>query len=70
MGRKLVVASLLLLAICAFSPVGYMLLYPLEQRFPPWDSTHGAPDGIVVLGASIDPDLSVAHGYSSGPKCA
>lgn len=61
-GRKLVVASLALLAICAFSPVGYMLLYPLEQRFPPWDSTHGAPDGIVVLGGSIDPDLSVAHG--------
>jgi uncharacterized SAM-binding protein YcdF (DUF218 family) len=61
-GRKLVVASLLLLAICAFSPVGYMLLYPLEQRFPPWDSSRGAPDGIVVLGASIDADLSVAHG--------
>jgi uncharacterized SAM-binding protein YcdF (DUF218 family) len=62
LGRKLVVASLALLAICAFSPVGYMLLYPLEQRFPPWDSTRGAPDGIVVLGASIDTDLSVAHG--------
>jgi uncharacterized SAM-binding protein YcdF (DUF218 family) len=61
-GRKLMVASLVLLAICAFSPVGYILLYPLEQRFPPWDSTRGAPDGIVVLGASIDTDLSVAHG--------
>jgi uncharacterized SAM-binding protein YcdF (DUF218 family) len=61
-GRKLAVASPVLLAICAFSPVGYMLLYPLEQRFPPWDSTRGAPDGIVVLGASIDTDLSVAHG--------
>jgi uncharacterized SAM-binding protein YcdF (DUF218 family) len=34
----------------------------LEQRFPPWDALHGAPDGIVVLGASIDTDLSVAHG--------
>jgi uncharacterized SAM-binding protein YcdF (DUF218 family) len=61
-GRKLVVASLALLAICAFSPVGYMLLYPLEQRFPPWDSALGPPDGVVVLGGSIDPDLSVAHG--------
>jgi uncharacterized SAM-binding protein YcdF (DUF218 family) len=62
LGRKLVVASPVLLAICAFSPVGYMLLYPLEQRFPPWDSTGGAPDGIIVLGGSIDTDLSVAHG--------
>jgi uncharacterized SAM-binding protein YcdF (DUF218 family) len=61
-GRKLAVASLALLAICAFSPVGYMLLYPLEQRFPPWDSALGPPDGIIVLGGSIDPDLSVARG--------
>src|SRR6476659_9169256 len=60
-GRKLMVGSLVLLAIGAFSPVGYILLYPLEQRFPPWDSTLGPPDGIVVLGGSIDPDLSVAH---------
>jgi uncharacterized SAM-binding protein YcdF (DUF218 family) len=62
LGRKLAIASVALLAVCAFSPVGYMLLYPLEQRFPPWDPTRGAPDGIVVLGASIDADLSVAHG--------
>jgi uncharacterized SAM-binding protein YcdF (DUF218 family) len=60
-GRKLMVGSLVLLAIGAFSPIGYILLYPLEQRFPPWDSTLGPPDGIVVLGGSIDPDLSVAH---------
>ena len=38
------------------------MLYPLEQRFPPWDAARGAPDGIIVLGASIDADLSVAHG--------
>jgi uncharacterized SAM-binding protein YcdF (DUF218 family) len=61
-GRRLAVASLLLLAVCAFSPIGYILLYPLESRFPPWDASRGAPDGIVVLGASIDADLSVAHG--------
>jgi uncharacterized SAM-binding protein YcdF (DUF218 family) len=54
--------SVVLLAICGFSPVGNLVLYPLEQRFPPWDALHGAPDGIVVLGASIDTDLSVAHG--------
>ncbi len=61
-GRKLAVAALLLLAIAGFSPLGYILLYPLEQRFPAWDAAHGAPDGIVVLGASINAELSAAHG--------
>jgi uncharacterized SAM-binding protein YcdF (DUF218 family) len=62
LGRRLVTASLVLLAICGFSPLGNVLLYPLEARFPPWDATRGAPDGIVVLGGPIDPELSVAHG--------
>jgi uncharacterized SAM-binding protein YcdF (DUF218 family) len=63
-GRILVAASLVLLAICSFSPFGNLLLYPLEQRFPPWDDTRGTPDGIVVLGGSIDPKLSEAHGVT------
>jgi uncharacterized SAM-binding protein YcdF (DUF218 family) len=62
LGRKLLVVSVGLLAICGFSPLGNWLLYPLESRFPPWDAARGAPDGIVVLGGSIDPDLSFAHG--------
>lgn len=62
LGRKLVTAAILLLAICGFSPLGNWVLYPLEQRFPPWDARRGAPDGIIVLGGSIDADLSAAHG--------
>lgn len=62
LGRKLVAASVLLLAICGFSPIGKLLLYPLETRFPPWDATRGAPDGIVVLGGAIEPNASEAHG--------
>jgi uncharacterized SAM-binding protein YcdF (DUF218 family) len=61
-GRALLVASVLLLALCGFSPLGKWLILPLEQRFPPWDASHGAPDGIVVLGGGIDPDLSAARG--------
>ncbi len=64
LGRKLVAASVLLLAICGFSPVGSWLLYPLESRFTRWDEARGAPDGIIVLGGSIDPDLSAAHGVT------
>jgi uncharacterized SAM-binding protein YcdF (DUF218 family) len=62
LGRKLLIASVALLAICGFSPLGKLLLYPLESRFPSWDAAQGAPDGIIVLGGSIDPDLSLTHG--------
>lgn len=62
LGRRLMVLSLVLLAICAFSPLGNALLHPLESRFPAWDASRGAPDGIIVLGGSIDADQSVAHG--------
>jgi uncharacterized SAM-binding protein YcdF (DUF218 family) len=61
-GRRIMVAAIMLLALCAFSPLGNLLLYPLESRFPPWSAAQGAPDGIVVLGGPIDADLSVAHG--------
>ncbi len=45
LGRKLLIASVVLLAISGFSPLGNLVLYPLEGRFPPWDATRGAPDG-------------------------
>lgn len=60
-GRRLAVAGVLLLAICGWLPVGNLLMAPLEQRFPKWDGTRGAPDGIVVLGGAISPDVSMAH---------
>ena len=60
-GRKLLIAAVVLLAIAGFSPLGNLLIFPLEHRFPPWDATRGAPDGIIVLGGSIDADLSAAH---------
>ncbi|SHL91967.1 Uncharacterized SAM-binding protein YcdF, DUF218 family [Bradyrhizobium lablabi] len=62
LGRALAVASIVLLAICGFSPLASWLLYPLEQRFPPWNAARGAPDGIIVLGGSIDADLSATRG--------
>ncbi|WP_298253685.1 YdcF family protein [Bradyrhizobium sp.] len=61
-GKRLLAASVLLLALCGFSPIGKLLILPLEQRFPSWDASHGAPDGIVVLGGAIEPDLSAALG--------
>jgi len=61
LGRRMMGAAAVLLAVIAFSPVGNLLIYSLEQRFPPWNPAHGAPDGIIILGGSIDPDISLAH---------
>jgi len=60
-GRRLVIASLLLLALIGFAPVGNALIIPLEQRFPSWDATRGAPAGIVVLGGAVTPDVAMAR---------
>src|SRR5215475_12402033 len=62
LGRRLAITAIVLLAIVGFSPLGNLLVYPLESRFPPWNPASGAPDGIIVLGGPIDADLSVAHG--------
>src|SRR5205823_4874869 len=61
-GRRLLVTSFLLLAILGFTPIGNVLLRPLEEHFPPWDAARGAPDGIVVLGGAVSPDVSATHG--------
>jgi uncharacterized SAM-binding protein YcdF (DUF218 family) len=53
-GRWLAFASLVILAILGFSPLGNALIIPLENRFPPWDASRGAPDGIIVLGGAIN----------------
>jgi uncharacterized SAM-binding protein YcdF (DUF218 family) len=62
----LIVTSVVLIAFAGFSPLANILILPLEQRFPPWDASHGAPDGIVVLGGSIIPDIAAARGDDSG----
>nr|WP_249803423.1 YdcF family protein [Bradyrhizobium zhengyangense] len=61
-GRKLATLSLLTLAICGFTPVGSLLLRPLEDRFPPWAPTADAPTGIVILGGTTKPEVSAFHG--------
>jgi uncharacterized SAM-binding protein YcdF (DUF218 family) len=60
-GRRVMVASLIALATLGLSPLGNALIIPLEQRFPPWHETGGPPDGIVVLGGAITPDVSAAR---------
>jgi uncharacterized SAM-binding protein YcdF (DUF218 family) len=61
-GRRLAVVSLVLLAIAGFSPLGNALILPLEERFPPWDASRGAPTGIICLGGALDTVVSPARG--------
>jgi len=60
-GGRLVIASLVLLAIAGLSPLGNILILPLEERFPAWDASRGTPDGIVVLGGAVTPDVAAAR---------
>jgi uncharacterized SAM-binding protein YcdF (DUF218 family) len=53
-GRGLAFVSLIALAMFGLSPIGNLLLVPLENRFPAWDAARGAPNGIIVLGGVID----------------
>ena len=46
-GRRLMIASVALFAVCGFLPLGNLLLYPLESRFPAWDAAR-AGIGITV----------------------
>jgi uncharacterized SAM-binding protein YcdF (DUF218 family) len=60
-GRRLMGTSLIVLAVIGLSPLGNMVILPLEQRFPPWDYNRPAPDGIVVLGGAVTVAVSVAR---------
>jgi uncharacterized SAM-binding protein YcdF (DUF218 family) len=61
-GIALAVMGLLLLLSIGFLPLGNLLASALESRFPPWDSSGRAPDGIVVLGGAISTRLSSERG--------
>lgn len=61
-GRRLLTASVVLLVLCGVLPVGAWLSATLEHRFPAFDMSGPAPDGIIVLGGGIDPDASAALG--------
>jgi uncharacterized SAM-binding protein YcdF (DUF218 family) len=61
LGRGLAVAGAVLLAVAAFSPLGYWLIVPLEQRFPPRAASAPAPDGVIVLGGAADSRVGAAR---------
>lgn len=59
---RLMTAGVLLLFVMGFSPLGNILLLSLSERFSPWHETGRAPDGVIILGGAINPELSEARG--------
>jgi uncharacterized SAM-binding protein YcdF (DUF218 family) len=57
-GRWLAGASAVLLAVCGWSPLGSLLLYPLEERFPAYAEDDRPLGGAIVLGGALFPNLS------------
>lgn len=61
-GVRICAAGILLLLVCGYSPLGNVLLLTLSERFPAWNEAGRAPDGIIVLGGAINPDLTAVRG--------
>lgn len=60
-GSRIVALGVLLLLVFGYSPAGNVLLLSLSERFPAWQFDGQEPDGIIVLGGVIDPEVSVAR---------
>src|SRR5262245_35680352 len=56
LGRRLLWGGGIALAICGLTPLGDVLIKPLEERFPRTDLTRPGPPitGIIVLGGAED----------------
>jgi uncharacterized SAM-binding protein YcdF (DUF218 family) len=58
---RLMVGGIVLLLVFGYSPLGDAALLTLSERFPAWTDNGRTPDGIIVLGGSISPDISSAR---------
>ncbi len=61
-GRYLLSFGAVLFVLSGILPAGNALIAPLEQRFPRPTDIADAPDGIIVLGGAVDPELSSRYG--------
>jgi uncharacterized SAM-binding protein YcdF (DUF218 family) len=57
----LMIASIVTFALLGWSPLSHMLLLSLSERFPAWQAGRADPHGIIVLGGTIDPEVSDAR---------
>lgn len=65
-GRRLVALAGILLLVAGLSPLGQVITWPLEDRFPLADLSQGPPpDGIIILGGSVDTHVGLARNVSA-----
>jgi len=63
-GRSVATASTLILIVVALTPVGYVLIAPLEDRFPEPPADVSPPAGIIILGGALKGEESQARGQA------
>ena len=61
-GRALIRIAVLVLLIASFSPLSSLLTRVLEDRFPRPAADMPEPAGIIVLGGSVDQEVSASRG--------
>lgn len=59
LGQRITAAGAILLLLGSLPWFGLALMVPLENRFPQWHETGGAPAGIVVLGGIVNTYISL-----------
>jgi uncharacterized SAM-binding protein YcdF (DUF218 family) len=69
-GRRVLVLGCVAMVVLGISPVGRVLMNTLEDRFPAWDASRGAPTGFIILGGSVSPEISIARKTTSLPDAA
>jgi len=57
-GVRVLLLGIAALLVLGYSPLGNVLLLPLSERFPAWQSNGRIPDGIIVLGGAIDSEIT------------
>jgi uncharacterized SAM-binding protein YcdF (DUF218 family) len=61
-GRALMACAIIGLVVGLLTPLGALLLRPLEERFPQPPANIPPPAGIIVLGGALDTEKSEARG--------
>jgi len=61
-GRRLAIFGATVLALILIGPLGHFLAAPLETRFPALPDDMAEPDGVIVLGGSVEESLSEKRG--------
>lgn len=64
LGRALAIGSTLALIVIAMTPIAFLLIAPLEDRFPTPPADAPAPYGIIILGGAIKGLESAARGQT------